>query len=322
MAVYTQITDSELVTFLADYDVGRLRACKGIAEGVENSNFLVDTDRSRFILTIYERRVAAADLPYFLELMRHLAAAGFPSPLPQTDRSGQMLKSLQGKPAAMVSFLAGVSVDRPGIVHCREMGAGLARMHAAAADFTMQRVNSLGQGSWAKLYAPHADAAEGLQPGLASLIETDLADIATLWPQGLPEGVIHADLFPDNAFFIDETFSAVIDFYFACNDVITYDLAVCLNSWCHNPDGTMNLPLARAMVEGYESHRRLSDAEAQALPVLARGAAMRFFLTRLIDWGSTPPGALVRPKDPMEYAAKLAFHRANAGNPAAYGVVR
>ncbi len=322
MAVYTHITDSDLAAFLADYDLGRLRACKGIAEGVENSNYLVDTDRARFILTLYERRVSAADLPYFLGLMRHLAAKGFPSPLPQQDRAGRMLKTLQGRPAAMVSFLPGISVSAPSPVHCRELGAGLARMHDASADFTGTRPNSLGQASWAGLFAPHAAEADALQPGLDRLIADDLVAVARLWPTDLPVGVIHADLFPDNAFFIEDSFSAVIDFYFACNDIIAYDLAVCLNSWCHRPDGSLSLPHARAMIEGYETHRRLSDAEVAALPVLARGAALRFFLTRLIDWGSTPPGALVKPKDPMEYAAKLAFHRAHAGDPAAYGVQR
>ncbi len=322
MAVYTHITDSDLTTFLADYDLGRLRACKGIAEGVENSNFLVDTDRARFILTLYERRVEAADLPYFLELMRHLAAKGFPSPLPQRDRTGQMLKTLQGKPAAMVSFLPGVSVSAPSPTHCRELGGGLARMHAASRDFAGSRPNSLGQASWAGLFAPHTADAEALQPGLAAKIAKDLSAVADLWPSGLPEGVIHADLFPDNAFFIEDTFSAVIDFYFACNDIIVYDLAVCLNSWCHTADGSLSLPHAQAMIDGYETHRQLSDAEVAALPVLARGAALRFFLTRLIDWGSTPAGALVRPKDPLEYAAKLDFHRAHANEPQAYGVRR
>ena len=320
MAVYTTITDSELADFLAEYDLGRLRACKGIAEGVENSNFLVETDRARFILTLYERRVAAADLPYFLGLMRHLAAKGFPSPQPQADRQGRMLKSLSGRPAAMVSFLQGVSVSRPSPVHCRELGAGLARMHDAARDFDLTRANSLGQSSWAGLFAPHQTEAEALQPGLAVRIAADLADLARLWPKDLPHGVIHADLFPDNAFFIEETFSAVIDFYFACNDIIAYDLAVCLNAWCHRPDGALSLPHARAMIAGYETQRPLSRGEIAALPALARGAALRFFLTRLIDWGSTPAGALVKPKDPMEYAGKLAWHRAHAGDPAAYGV--
>ncbi len=320
MAVYTDITDAELSAFLVEFDLGRLRACKGIAEGVENSNFLVDTDRDRYILTIYERRVNTDDLPFFLGLMRHLAANGFPSPVPQADRKGEMLKSIRGKPAALVSFLPGVSVRQPTVAHCREAGAGLGHLHAAASDFTMTRANSLGQHSWSGLYAPHAPDCENLQSGMAALIEGDLAAVAGHWPTGLPTGVIHADLFPDNVFFIEQTFAAAIDFYFACNDLLAYDLAVCLNSWCHRPDGEISLPHARAMIAGYESRRKLTAAEQAALPVLCRGAAPRFFLTRLIDWGSTPPGALVKPKDPMEYAGKLAFHRRSAGSPEAYGL--
>jgi homoserine kinase type II len=220
----------------------------------------------------------------------------------------------------MVSFLPGYSVRQPTIAHCREAGAGLAQRHAAASGFPMRRANSLGQHSWAGLYAPHAADCEGLQTGMAALIEEDLSAVAEHWPAGLPSGVIHADLFPDNVFFIEQSFAAAIDFYFACNDLLAYDLAVCLNSWCHLPDGELSLPHARAMIEGYESRRQLTAAEQAALPVLCRGAALRFFLTRLIDWGSTPPGALVKPKDPMEYAGKLAFHRRSAGQPAAYGL--
>ena len=319
MAVYTDITDAELSGFLADFDLGRLRACKGIAEGVENSNFLVDTDRGRYILTIFERRVNAAELPFFIGLMRHLAGNGFPSPVPQADRQGVMLKSLRGKPAAMVSFLPGFSVREPSAAHCREAGAGLAQLHAAASGFSQSRANSLGQDAWAPMFAPHRADAEGLEAGLADLISADLADLKTQWPKSLPSGVIHADLFPDNVFFIEQAFVAAIDFYFACNDQLAYDLAICLNAWCCDEDGAINRDKAVAMIAGYESRRPLSSAEVAAMPVLARGAAMRFFLSRLIDWGSTPAGALVRPKDPMEYARKLAFHRQAAHDPAAYG---
>ncbi len=320
MAVYTDITDAELSAFLADFDLGRLRACKGIAEGVENSNFLVDTDRGRYILTIYERRVNAQELPFFIELMRHLAANGFPCPIPQADRSGATLKAIRGKPAALVSFLPGFSVRQPTVAHCREAGAGLAQLHIAASGFSMTRPNSLGQASWSALYALHAAEAEALEPGLAALIQSDLAAINAGWPQGLPQGVIHADLFPDNVFFIEHAFVAAIDFYFACNDAFAYDLAICLNAWCHGQDGVLDLQRASAMVEGYQSRRALSPAERNAVPLLARGAAMRFFLTRLIDWGSTPEGALVKPHDPREYVRKLAFHRTAAGDPGAYGL--
>jgi homoserine kinase type II len=320
MAVYTDITDAELSAFLADFDLGRLRACKGIAEGVENSNFLVDTDRGRYILTIYERRVKADELPFFLGLMRHLSANGFPCPVPQSDRSGLMLKTIRGKAATLVSFLSGFSVRQPTAAHCREAGAGLAQLHMATSGFELSRFNNLGHTSWAALFAPLGAEAEGFQPGLSELIRQDLAALAQGWPDTLPGGVIHADFFPDNVFFIEKAFVAAFDFYFACNDAFAYDLAICLNAWCHAPDGTLDLERGSAMIAGYESRRPLSSAEKSAMPMLARGAAMRFFLTRLTDWGSTPAGALVKPHDPMEYARKLAFHRTAAGNPAAYGL--
>ena len=320
MAVYTDITDSELAAFLADYDLGTLHAFKGIAEGVENSNFLVETDRARLILTLYERRVAETDLPFFIGLMSHLAQNGFPSPVPQTDRQGRNLKHLRDRPAALVSFLDGFSVREPLEVHCRQAGYGLAQLHLAAQSFSMSRTNSLGLAAWRPLFAPHAQAAEGLEQGLSARVSNDLDDLAKTWPSGLPEGVIHADLFPDNVFFLEDRFVAAIDFYFACSDMLAYDLAICLNAWCHDATGRLDLVRARAMVEGYQSLRTLSDSEVAALPALARGAAMRFFLTRLADWGAARPGALVRPKDPLEYARKLDFHRAHHAAPAAYGL--
>jgi homoserine kinase type II len=310
MAVYTDITDDELARLLADFDLGEAVSFKGIAEGVSNSNFLLETDNGRFILTVYEQRVREEDLPFFLELMRWLAEHGYPCATPMTDRAGHSLKRVRGKPCAIVSFLPGMSVRRPSVAHCREAGAGLAGLHLAARGFAQARANDLGQGAWAPMFAPLAADAEGLKPGLAAVIEADLAELAEAWPRGLPEGVIHADYFPDNVFFHGDRFAGAIDFYFACNDALAYDIAVALNAWCFEPDGSFNITAARAMVAGYEAHRPLSDAERAALPVLAHGAAMRFFLTRLYDWHNTPPGALVRPKDPLEYERKLAVHRA------------
>ena len=320
MAVYTDITEEELSAFLADYDLGALKAFKGIAGGVENSNFHVETTQARFILTIYERRVRADELPYFLDLMRYLSARGFPGPVPQVDRSGTMLKTLRGKPAAMVSFLSGASVLTLTSDHCFEGGAGLAQLHEAAVGFPMSRPNTLGQSQWADMFANHADDADAFEPGLAGSILSDLEALAAGWPTNLPAGVIHADLFPDNVFFTQGRFTAAFDFYFACNDLNAYDLAISLNAWCHRPDGEINPDHARAMVAGYESRRPLSTEERASLPILARGAAMRFFLTRLIDWGSTPAGALVKPHDPMEYARRLAFHRRANGALSAYGL--
>jgi homoserine kinase type II len=308
VAVYTDLTDEELEALLARYDLGRPRAFKGVAEGVENSNFFLETEAGRFILTIYEKRVARADLPFFMEVMEALAAADFPAPRPMRLRDGGFLADARGKPAAIVTFLTGVSPYRPNLAQCRAIGQTLARMHHALDGFFMRRENALGPHAWPALVRPRLNEADRLQPGLAALLETDLAALHAHWPRGLPEGVIHADLFPDNALFLRDDVTGVIDFYFACTDAHAYDIAVCLNSWCFE-GREFNLTKGRALIAGYDSVRALSDAERNALPILARGAAMRFFATRLADWAATPAGALVRPKDPREYADKLAFHR-------------
>ena len=310
MAVYTDINDEELALLLADYDIGVALAFKGMAEGVENSNFLLETTGGRYFLTVYEKRMREEELPFFLDLMRWLAQHGFPSAAPLADRNGVTIKRVRGKPAAIVEFLPGLSVRRPTADHCREAGMGLARLHLAAQGFPGARANDLGQVSWGPLFATLRQAAEDLKPGLAATIGGDLDRLAAAWPKGLPTGVIHADYFPDNVFFTAGKFAGAIDFYFACVDALVYDVAVALNAWCFEADGSFNITSARALVGGYESLRPLSDAERQALPALAHGAAMRFFLTRLEAWGATPAGALVRPKDPLEYERKLAVHRA------------
>lgn len=311
MAVYTDITDEELAGLLADFDLGQALSLKGVAEGVENSNFLLETEAGRYFLTIYERRVRADDLPFFLELLRWIAERRFPSATPIADREGRLLKTVRGKPCAIVSFLSGLAVRRPTAAHCREAGAGLALLHLAAAEFPQARANDLGQAAWAPIFEDLHAAAEGLKPGLAATISSDLELVAARWPLGLPEGIVHADFFPDNVFFKNGKFAGAIDFYFACTDALAYDVAIALNAWCFEPDGSFNITLARQLVAGYESLRPLSDIERSALPILAHGAAMRFFLTRLTDWGATPAGALVRPKDPLEYERKLAVHRSS-----------
>jgi homoserine kinase type II len=310
MAVYTDISDDELAALLADFDIGQAIAFKGIAEGVENSNFLLETEVGRYILTLYERRVRADDLPYFLNLLTWLADNGFPSARPVPDRQGRTLKTVRGKPAAIVEFLIGISVRRPTAAHCREAGAGLARLHLAGQGYAGRRENDLGQPAWAPMFAGLWAEAEALKPGLADTIRADLDYLGRDWPRDLPTGVIHADFFPDNVFFRDGKFAAAFDFYFACDDTYAYDLAIALNAWCFEQDGSFNLTAGRAMLAGYQAHRPLSVEERAALPILAHGAAMRFFLTRLNDWGATPAGALVRPKDPLEYERKLAVHRA------------
>jgi len=310
MAVYTDISDAELEEFLAVYDLGRPVSFKGVAEGVENSNFLLETESGRYFLTIYERRVRAGDLPFFLGFMQHLASRGFPSATPIASRAGRLLGEMRGKPAAIVSFLSGISVRRPAPAHCREAGVGLAWLHEAGLGFAGARVNDLGHRAWPALFAPLRAQADGLKSGLGEVIAADVEAISAAWPAALPEGVIHADFFPDNVFFRDGRFAGAIDFYFAATDAYAYDLAIALNAWCFEPDGSFNVTAARALVGGYESRRPLGADERAALPILAHGAALRFFLTRLADWGATPAGALVRPKDPLEYERKLAQHRA------------
>lgn len=320
MAVYTQIGDQELRDFLAGYDVGSLASVIAIAEGVENSNYLLITSRGRFILTLYEKRVRTEDLPYFLGLMEHLSGRGFPCPKPVADRNGRALQQMAGRPAALVTFLDGVWPRRIWPGHCRGLGDALARLHLAGADFAMRRENDLAPGDWLALLARiDRDRTEAYRPGLHCAISDALAGLTSDWPGDLPGGIIHADLFPDNAFFDGESITGIIDFYFSCNDMFAYDVAICLNAWCFEPDGQFNITKARAMLRAYRAVRPFSEAELAALPKLCQGAAMRFLLTRLYDWLNSPEDALVEPKDPLEYWHKLRFHQAVAG-PGAYGL--
>ena len=309
MAVYTEVPDEALGAFLAEYEIGDLLSYKGIAEGVENTNFFLHTTTGNFILTLYEKRVAEADLPFFLGLMEHLASRGLACPQPIRTRAGTALGRLCGRPAVIVSFLDGVSVRRPGVRHCRALGSALAGLHAAGADFALRRPNALSVEAWRPLFSAAEGEADRVAPNLAERTRRDLAGLEEAWPRGLPGGVIHADLFTDNVFFIGEQVSGLIDFYFACTDAFAYDLAICLNAWCFEADGSFNRTKGQAMIAAYEALRPLEPAEVEALPVLCRGAALRFMLTRLVDWLNVPPGALVKPKDPLEYDRKLAFHR-------------
>ena len=318
MAVYTEVSAEALAVFLEGYDLGLAHSLKGIAEGVENSNYLLTTDRGPFLLTLYEKRVDEGDLPFFLGLMEHLARRGVNCPQPVRARSGAAIGRLAGRAAAIVTFLDGLSVRSPTAAHAAQVGEALARMHAAGSDFALPRPNALTIASWPGLFAAAGARADEVAPGLAEETQAHLDVLQRAWPQGLPSGVIHADLFPDNVFFFADKLSGLIDFYFACNDFLAYDLAICLNSWAFEDSGEYNLTKGRAMIEAYARVRPLEPAEVEALPVLARGAALRFMLTRLVDWLNVPPGALVKPKDPREYLRKLRFHAA-ARSAADYG---
>jgi homoserine kinase type II len=312
MAVYTDVAAEELADFLSGYDIGELLSYKGIAEGVENSNFLLHTTSGYFFLTLYEKRVAVGDLPFFLGLMAHLARHGITCPQPVAARNGETLGTLAGRPAAIIDFLEGVWPRKPNAAHCAAVGQALAKLHLAGRDFPMTRVNALSVSGWRPLFELAASRADTLQHGLRALLGDELDHLEKSWPKHLPDGVIHADLFPDNVLFLGDKLSGLIDFYFACNDILAYDVAICLNAWCFETDHSFNVTKARAFLNAYGRERKLSDAEQDALPLLARGAALRILLTRLVDWFNVPPGALVRPKDPLEYVRKLRFQQSVA----------
>ncbi len=309
MAVYTEVSDEDLSAFVAQYDLGAVLSCKGIAEGVENSNFLLVTERGPYILTLYEKRTKREDLPFFLGLMEHLAVKGVASPLPVAGCDGVALRELCGRPAVIVTFLAGMWPRRVQPMHCAQLGEALARLHLAVADFTITRPNALSLAGWHELFAKSADRADEVGVGLRDTLRAELDALDAHWPTDLPTGVIHADLFPDNVFFRGETLSGLIDFYFACNDFLAYDVAICINAWCFEIDGSFNATKARLLLANYRKVRPLSRAELDALPWLCRGSATRFLLTRLYDWLNHPPGAFVQPKDPLEYLRKLRFHQ-------------
>jgi len=319
MAVYTEVSDEELDAFIGEYEIGQLVSFKGIAEGVENSNYLIQTDIDTYILTLYEKRVDPKNLPFFLGYMDHLASQNIACPTPISGRDGEALRSLCGRPAAIISFLKGMWPRRIHPEHCAELGEAMARLHLAGEAFPLSLPNDLSVAGWRSLFEECRSQADSVIEGLEDILESEISHLEAVWPEGLPTGIIHADLFPDNVFFLGNKLSGLIDFYFACNDFFAYDLAICLNAWCFEADGSFNITKAKLMLSRYRKVRPLSDGELSALPLLARGAATRFLLTRLYDWLNTPPDAMVKRKDPREYLHKLRFHQQVDG-PGAYGL--
>jgi len=312
MAVYTQVSAEALSAFLERFDVGELVSAKGIAEGVENSNYLVDTSKSRFILTLYEKRVAADDLPYFMALLDHLADKGLPVPPAVPDRDGTLIHQLEGRPACLIQFLSGVSVSHPSPAQARAAAEAMGKMHAAAAEFTLDRPNSMGVAAWQPLFERCGRDLDTIQPGLYDRAGKALDTILSGWPTDLPRGAIHADLFPDNVLMLGNRITGLIDFYFACTDIRAYDLAVMHGAWAFDAKGeNYDAAVGAALIDGYAASFGLSDAERAALPILAEGAALRFFLTRAWDWLNTPADALVTRKDPLAYLRRLDFYAAN-----------
>ena len=321
MAVYTTLSAGDLAALIAEYDVGELVSAKGIAEGVSNSNWLVETSGKerapgRFILTMYEARVEVADLPFFLGLLDHLSSKGSPVPRTIHDRDGAAFRMVGGKAVALIEFLAGVSVDTPSAAQAHAVGGALAGLHLDAADFPGERANAMNLAHWQELFADCGEAGlRSIDPALPDLVAGELAYLSANWPRDLARSVIHADLFPDNVLLLGDRVCGLIDFYFACTDLTAYDLAVTHSAWCFAADGTFKPDIAEALIAGYDARRPLSPDEWHALPLLARGAALRFVATRAYDWLHTPADALVTRKDPMDFARRLSFY-ATAGDKA------
>ncbi|WBY17584.1 homoserine kinase [Erythrobacteraceae bacterium WH01K] len=313
MAVYTHLSAEDLSDLIGQYDVGELVSAKGIAEGVSNSNWLIETTGgeagSRFILTMYERHIDLADLPFFLDLLDHLAARGCPVPRTIHDRSGAASRKIGGKTVALIEFLPGLSVDAPTPAQARSAGEALAGMHLASRDYAGRRANTLGPAGVAALF----DSCEGrlgeIDPALPALVADHVPKVAGNWPDTLPQGIAHTDLFPDNVLVEGDRVNAMIDFYFACHETLAYDLATTHLAWSfERGTGQFRPDVGRALVEGYETVRPLSDEERAALPFLAKAAALRFIATRSYDWLFTPADALVTRKDPMEFVQRLLFY--------------
>ena len=313
MAVYTPVSAEILAGFLARYDVGELVSAKGIAEGVENTNYLVDTTTGRFILTLYEKRVDGGDLPYFMALLDHLAAKGCPVPPAIKDRAGVAIQMLEGRPACLIQFLPGVSVTHPTSAQARAAGAALGEMHAALADFPLERANSMGFDCWKHLLARCGRDLDDIAPNLHHDLTFALTDLAVTWARDpLPRSTIHADLFPDNVLMRGDAVGGVIDFYFACTDIRAYDLAVMHTAWAFDGSGmTFDAAVGDALVSGYESFFPLSDEERSAFNDLAVGACIRFTLSRAWDWLNTPADALVTRKDPLAFWRRVRAYDPN-----------
>jgi len=308
MAVYTQVTQADLQGFLAQYALGELHTFKGILAGTENSNYLLELASGRYILTLFEARTVPAELPFFMDLMGHCASLGVLCPKPVAQNTGIVVGQLCGRPAVLVSFLSGQSLARWQPVECLALGRALAGFHLASESFAQQRPNALDQMAWRPLAEKVSPRADELKQGLWTQLDDSLTRLLQTWPQHLPKGIIHADLFPDNVFFAEGAVSGLIDFYFACTDLYAYDLAICLNAWCFEDDVTFNVTKARALLQGYQGVRSLTSAELAAMPTLCQGAAMRFLLTRLYDWFYGPTGELVKKRDPLAYWKRLSFH--------------
>ena len=312
MAVYTKFTEEDIKSILSNYSIGNLNGFEGIQEGIENTNYFLLVDNKKYILTIYEKRVKEADLPFFSELMMGLNKSGFSCPVPVINKNNYPITEFKNKKLMIVSFIEGKAKEVLSPENCRSVGTEVAKMHKITKDFKIKRNNDLSILSWRKIFNSVKDKCNKIHKDLPKLIESNLKDVEKNWPNHLPQGIIHADLFNDNIFFKDNKFSGIIDFYFSCNDFYTFEIAICFNALCF--DGTQNnlsfnATKAKNFIDGYNEIRKLSDEEKKYIKVLSQGSALRFLLTRVFDALNSVEGAIVKVKDPMEYLTRLEFHK-------------
>ena len=311
MAIYTKLSENNLKEFFLKYNLGKLLNYKGIKEGIENTNYFIQTDTGKFILTIYEKRVEEKDLPFFMGLMRNLFDANFPSPEPIINKNGNYVTEISGKKAAVVSFLDGFAKKNLTPNDCHKVGIQTAKLHLITKNLTGKRENKLSVNSWRKIYGKVQKDCSKIHLNLTKTIEKNLDEIENNWPKNIPSGIIHADLFPDNIFFKDNKLTGIIDFYFSCYDFYVFEIAICLNAFCfegQKENLSFNVTKAKKFIDGYSSIKKLTEEEKKSLKILCQGAAMRFLLTRVFDYLNLTEGALVKIKDPIEYLKRLEFH--------------
>ena len=314
MAVYTNLNEHQIKVFLELYDIGKLISFSEIREGIENSNFYIKTSNGNFILTIFEKRVDIKDIPFFIQIMVHLNNKGYYCPKPICDKNNIFLQELRGKPAIIVNFLEGKSKNNITIEDCYQVGSSIGLMHCKSDDFKLVRDNSLSIEGWQTLIKNcnktiPISVLDKLQPNLMKDIQNSFDFFLKFWPHFLPKGFIHGDLFPDNVFFVNNKITGVIDFYFSCTDILTYDLAIAINAWCFDKTNNFKDKNYKSLLKGYNSKRKLSKDEKFFLPLLCQAAALRFLLTRLFDWVNTPNEANVVPKNPEEYIIKHKYFK-------------
>tara|TARA_Y100001970_G_C14193357_1_gene836668 strand:- start:650 stop:1600 length:951 start_codon:yes stop_codon:yes gene_type:complete len=311
MAVYTSIDVQTLNNFLKKYNIGELLGYEGILEGVENTNYKITTIKNKFILTIFEKRVNEEELPFFIELQHHLSKKNIKCPRPIADKKNNYVNVMKEKKCVIMSYLEGEKLHDVKPKHCLQLGEEIANMHLCTSDFTLSRKNNLDQSNWKSIFRKCQSAENHKYYQFYTLIENELIFIEKNWPKNLPSGVIHADIFQDNVFYIKEKLTGLIDFYFACNDYYAYDLAICINAWCFNNNGDFDSEKFNSIISGYNNLRKLNEEEYKYIRILMRGAAVRFLLTRLHDELYHPKNAFVEPKDPIEYLNILKFHQYN-----------